>query len=116
MPPRISTRRRIRTVFCASEVVLAGARQSMHQIAGGKNARCAARFDRIRTRGVFRGGSGPQGHSILESHLVHDHDVPDVPGGERGLGSRTNARMIAMERSTMTSACESRASNLDATM
>ena len=31
-------------------------------------------------------------------------------------GAPTNARMIGMERSTMTSACESRASNLDATM
>jgi hypothetical protein len=42
-------------------------------------------FDRIRTRGLFRGDSGPQGHSILESHLVHDHDFPDVAGGKRQL-------------------------------
>src|SRR5262249_50041992 len=32
MPPRISTRRRISTVSCASEVLLAGARQPMQQL------------------------------------------------------------------------------------
>src|SRR5262245_28309082 len=88
MPPRISIKRRISTVSCVSEVLLAGARKSMHQLAGGKNARRVACLDRIRTRGFFRGGPGPQGHSILESHLVHDHDAPDVAGGERQLGSR----------------------------
>ena len=59
--------------------------------------------------------TGPQGHSILESHLVHDHDAPDVAGGERELVP-TDAGMIGMERLTTTSACESRASNPDATM
>src|SRR6266702_2926868 len=112
MPPRISTRRRISTVSYGSEVLLAGARQSMHQLAGGEDARCVACFNRIRTRGLFRGGAGPQGHSLLESHLVHDHDAPDVAGGKR---HPTNARMIAMERLTTTSACESPASNPDAT-
>jgi hypothetical protein len=38
--------------------------------------------DRVRTRGFFHGGPGPQGYSILESHLVHDHDAADVAGGE----------------------------------
>ena len=26
-------------------------------------------------------------HSVLESHVVHDHDFPDVAGGERHLGA-----------------------------
>src|SRR5262249_60388339 len=50
---------------------------------------CVARFDRVRTRGLFRGGSGSQGHSILESYLVHNHEFPDVAGGERQLGGWT---------------------------
>ena len=35
-------------------------------------------FDRIGARGLLRSGPGPQGHSILESHLVHDHDLSNV--------------------------------------
>jgi hypothetical protein len=49
-PLRISTRRRISSVSCASEAFLAGAVQSMHQLAGGEDARCVICFDRIRTR------------------------------------------------------------------
>jgi hypothetical protein len=37
-PLRISTSRRVSTVFCASEALLAGAVQSMHQLAGGEDA------------------------------------------------------------------------------
>src|SRR5262249_40204028 len=58
----------------------------MHQLAGGKNARCLACFDRIRTRGLFPGGPGPQGHSILESHLVHDHELQMSPAGKDSWG------------------------------
>src|SRR5262249_21944137 len=62
----------------------------MHRPAEARNdARwCVACWDRVRTRGLFRSGSGPQGHSILESHPVHDHKFPDVAGGKRQLGYR----------------------------
>src|SRR5215472_9124272 len=94
---------------------LEGGNATNAYLAGGENARCVACFDRSRTRGLFRGSPGSQGYSILESHLVHDHDAPDVAGGERTAGVPTNARMIGMERSTTTSACESLASSPDAT-
>jgi hypothetical protein len=54
-PLRISTRRRISSVSCASEAFLGGAVQSMHQLAGGEDARCVICFDHIRTRAFFRG-------------------------------------------------------------
>src|SRR6266550_2903526 len=60
----------------------------VHPCPGGEAAPRVVCLHRIRTCGLLRCGPGPQGHSVLESHVVHNHESPDVAGRQRQLGPR----------------------------
>ena len=65
---------------------LDGGHATNAHLAGGENARRVACFDRIRTGGFFRGGPGPQGYSILESHVYTITTLQMSPTGKDSWG------------------------------